>query len=280
MTMFRKVFSSHLGDKAEGPGAPTPIPTFPAKPDLQADAPNHQRMKTEAILARRLPDPDAAPMAEAPVATPQEMPIVAPEPAAPQQPSSADMAARAAEAHKKMMQSTGRPADPALAETPAAPATDAPKRRAGRARTRLLGFDPGGGTTIDPFAKMAATTAAPVQGFPTGWLVVAKGPGQGQFFPLYNGVAMVGRGEDQAIRLDFGDSAISRQNHAAFAYDAEDNRFYLGHGGKSNIIRLNDRPVLSTEDLTHGDIIRIGETTLRFVALCGEDFQWGDESHA
>ena len=45
------------------------------------------------------------------------------------------------------------------------------------------------------------------------------------------------------------------------------------------MVRLNGRPVLSTEELTHGDIIRIGETTLRFVALCGTDFTWDDNTH-
>ena len=39
-------------------------------------------------------------------------------------------------------------------------------------------------------------------------------------------------------------------------------------------IRLNGKPVLSTEELANGDLVRIGETTLKFVALCGEDFTW------
>ena len=39
-------------------------------------------------------------------------------------------------------------------------------------------------------------------------------------------------------------------------------------------MRLNGRPVLSTEEMSNGDEIRIGETTLKFVALCGEDFTW------
>ena len=91
---------------------------------------------------------------------------------------------------------------------------------------------------------------------------------------LHAGAAQIGRGEDQAISLDFGDTAISRANHAAVAYDSEMNAFYLGHGGKSNIVRLNNKPVLSTEEMRSGDEIRIGETTLRFVAFCGDGFTW------
>ena len=110
--------------------------------------------------------------------------------------------------------------------------------------------------------------------YPVGWLVVIKGPGVGTSFALSNGVSQIGRSEDQAIPLAFGDTSISRNNHAAVAYDDEENKFFLGHGGKSNLVRLNDRPVLSTEPLAHGDRIRIGETTLIFAALCGEDFTW------
>jgi len=110
--------------------------------------------------------------------------------------------------------------------------------------------------------------------FPTGWIVIVSGHGAGQYFPLFNGVSTIGRDAAQAIPLDFGDMTISRENHAAIAYDEEDNQFYIGHGGKSNIIRLNGRPVLSTETLGHGDTLRIGETVLRFAAFCGPDFNW------
>ncbi|MFK7745175.1 MAG: FHA domain-containing protein [Roseobacter sp.] len=156
----------------------------------------------------------------------------------------------------------------------AAPAAGRAGRRAGRVKTRLLGFNRSEEDS-DPFGNTTDTTAAPERNkFPVGWLVVVEGPGVGHSFSIFAGASMLGRGEDQGIRLDFGDNAISRNNHAAIAYDDEENKFYIGHGGKSNIIRRNARPVLSTEELHHADLIRIGETTLRFVALCGSDFQW------
>lgn len=154
------------------------------------------------------------------------------------------------------------------------PAAGRAGRRAGRVKTRLLGFnreDEGN----DPLGQMSDSTATPQrEKFPVGWLVVVEGPGVGHAFSIFTGASMIGRGEDQMIRLDFGDTSISRHNHAAIAYDEEANKFYIGHGGKSNIIRRNARPVLSTEELHHADLLRIGETTLRFVALCGSDFQW------
>ncbi|MEM1428683.1 MAG: FHA domain-containing protein [Pseudomonadota bacterium] len=157
---------------------------------------------------------------------------------------------------------------------PAGGAQEAPGRSA-RAKTRVLGFQSRDMAPGDPFARGPAAPA-PMSGptFPVGWLVVVDGPGRGASFTLQDGVSSIGRGEDQVVRLDFGDTSISRQMHASVAFDDEMERFYLGHGGKSNLVRLNDRPVLSTEELTDGAHIRIGETTLRFVALCGEDFSW------
>ncbi|MEJ6391880.1 FHA domain-containing protein [Gymnodinialimonas sp. 2305UL16-5] len=144
------------------------------------------------------------------------------------------------------------------------------------AKTRILGFhaDAAQGDALDH----AAHAQARLPRFPAGWLVVTDGPGLGAFFAVTTSVSAIGRGSDQDICLDFGDTSISRQNHAAVAYDLEQNRFFLGHGSKSNVVRRNNQPVLSTEELLDGDLIRIGKTTLRFVALCGADFTWPAEA--
>ncbi len=147
---------------------------------------------------------------------------------------------------------------------------------AGRAKTRVLGFQAAAFGESDPFAGDAPRGGRTLPAFPVGWIVVIEGPGRGASFTLTSGVSSIGRGEDQTICLDYGDTSISRQNHASIAFDEEVNRFFLGQGGKSNIVRLNNRPVLSTEDLNGGDTIRIGETTLRLVAFCGEGFEWTD----
>lgn len=159
------------------------------------------------------------------------------------------------------------------AEAPA-PAVGRAGRRAGRVKTRLLGFNPTAGAGTDPFDNPEPQTDRIEAKFPVGWIVITKGPGLGTCFTLFNGVSQIGRGEEQAIRLDFGDNSVSRENHAAIAYDSEQGVFFLGQGGKANIVRLNNRPVLSTEELSDSDLIRIGETTLRFVALCSPEFDW------
>lgn len=157
-------------------------------------------------------------------------------------------------------------------------------RGGGRVKTRLLGFNPAAAT--DPFARERDRAGPPAYAeFPVGWLAVTRGPGRGATFTLHAGVSTIGRGADQTVQLDFGDTAISREQHAAIAYDPEDHSFYVGHGGKANLVRLNNRPVLATEVLKSGDSLRIGETELRFIALCDQSFAWdadqgGDLRHA
>ncbi|KPQ17204.1 MAG: FHA domain protein [Rhodobacteraceae bacterium HLUCCO18] len=171
----------------------------------------------------------------------------------------ASRALRALEAAERQLEARGIPAS-ALYEGEGA-------------KTRVLGFHARDLET-DAISAVARKSAGDVR-FPAGWIVIVDGPGRGAYFAVTNSVSSIGRGLDQSICLNFGDASISRNNHAAIAYDAEQNRFFLGHGNKSNIVRRNGQPVLSTEELMDGDEIRIGKTTLRFVALCGPGFIWG-----
>ncbi len=164
---------------------------------------------------------------------------------------------------------------------PDAAPPEATTRRAGRTKTRLLGFEPSDGQVEDVLGAQEKQTAiAAVTLNAAGWLVVVDGPGRGHSMALGTGVSQIGRGDDQVIQLDFGDTSISRSNHASIAFDEEQRSFFLGHGGKANLVRLNGAPVLSTERVSHGDKIRIGETTLQLVAFCGEDFTWADPEAA
>ncbi|MBD3677468.1 MAG: FHA domain-containing protein [Rhodobacteraceae bacterium] len=173
--------------------------------------------------------------------------------------------------------------EPALEDGDDEPMAASPTRRASRVKTRILGFG-GGEPAPEAPAPEERAEAAPAAGsaasavmFAVGWVLIRKGPGRGHSIPLAPGLCPIGRGEDQAVRLDFGDNSISRANHALIAYDEEQCEFFLGHGGKANIVRLNGSPVLSTVPVKNGDLIRVGETTLQLVALCGEDFSWADD---
>ena len=195
---------------------------------------------------------------------------------------------------RKKKQRFDEPVDlaPKIEETAAASAVDAPdapaadagappidplrkRRRPTNAnKTRLMGFDTSDGRVVDLFGEDKTTTETGRFQYPVGMVMVTKGPGVGEAFAIKSGMSQIGRGEDQAIRLDFGDMAISRENHAAIVYDPKEHTFLLGHGGKSNIVRLNGKPVVTTSDLKDGAEIEIGETRLRFVALCSKKFNW------
>lgn len=155
-------------------------------------------------------------------------------------------------------------------------------RRPTRTKTRVLGFEAQPTEVVPLFESadslpIADAPAAPGKGyvmFPAGWLVVKDGPGKGASYALTQGVSQIGRGSDQTISLDYGDMAISRHNHAAIAYDPVSHQFHIGHGGKSNLVRRNGRPLLSTEPASDGDEIQIGETTLVLKVLCTPEFNW------
>ncbi len=148
------------------------------------------------------------------------------------------------------------------------------KRKPSANKTRLMGFDTSDGRS-ELFDEEAAEKAETGRcQFPVGFVFVTKGPGLGESFAIRTGMSQIGRGEDQAIRLDFGDQAISRANHAAIVYDPKEHTYLLGHGGKANIVRLNGTPVVSTSDLKDGDVIELGETAMRFVGICSNDFNW------
>ena len=149
------------------------------------------------------------------------------------------------------------------------------RRRPGAGKTRLMGFDTSDGRVVDLFEDENVEKAQHGRcAFPVAWIVVAEGPGRGECFALMNGMSQIGRGEDQAVRLDFGDMAVSRSNHAAIVYDPEAFTFLLGHGGKANLVRMNGKPLVTTEPLSDGDTIEIGETKLVFKSLCSEKFNW------
>lgn len=110
-----------------------------------------------------------------------------------------------------------------------------------------------------------------------GWLVVIDGIGKGHFAPLGYGQNSIGRGQSERVSLDFGieqDVAISRTKHALLSYDYKDNKYYLHGGDGVNLTYLNNKPLLAPTELQGGENIVLGETTLRFVPFCGEDFTW------
>ncbi|MBL8259381.1 MAG: FHA domain-containing protein [Candidatus Competibacteraceae bacterium] len=109
-----------------------------------------------------------------------------------------------------------------------------------------------------------------------GWLAVISGPGRGQVLGLHYGVNDIGRGARARVRLDFGDPFIALDNQAAIIYTASSRRFYLQSIASETW--LNERPAQDSVELTGGEVLQLGQTRLRFVPLCGSDFDWRDNA--
>ncbi len=109
-----------------------------------------------------------------------------------------------------------------------------------------------------------------------GWLAIVEGPGKGRALQLGYGSNPIGRGETARVKLNFGDNQISRGGHAIVTYDPRGRKFYVQHGGGTNLTYLNDEPVLTPAELPALSHISIGNTILRFVPLCGDAFDWQD----
>lgn len=141
----------------------------------------------------------------------------------------------------------------------------------------------GGGKGPSPSPQTGADSDAmsdPV----VGWLAIVKGPGRGSARAIGYGQNDIGRGPDERVSLNFGDTAsdseISRSNHATLTYDPRGRRFYISPGSGRNLTYMGDEPVLAPTELEGGEEITLGRTTLRFVPLCGKTFDWHDGEDA
>jgi hypothetical protein len=136
--------------------------------------------------------------------------------------------------------------------------------------TMIKGYS--GGPQVEKGESESAKQAAfdPV----VGWLVIIEGPGRGKAVEICAGMNSLGRSPGQRIRVDFGDASISGEGAAFITFEPKRQTFHINHGGKANIVYLNEEAVLTPMPLTDGNTIAIGETKFRFVQLCGPDFTW------
>ncbi len=135
-----------------------------------------------------------------------------------------------------------------------------------------------GHTRLLPHPGMTATPTDMGKGAPVvGWFVVVEGKGKGEFRPVYPGSNTIGRSSSQRIPINFGDDSISSEKQAYLIYDGRKRQFQLVPNlEKSNLVELNGAAVLANAELKSKDRVTLGQTTLLFVPLCGEDFDWSD----
>lgn len=126
----------------------------------------------------------------------------------------------------------------------------------------------------DTHSEELAPDAGASQDPVVGWLVIIEGPGKGRSLELGVGANAIGRDKGQKVKLDFGDSHISREKHALIVHDPKSMRFFLQSGDARNLTYLGEEVVLNPVQLTGREIIVVGETRLMFVPFCGPDFGW------
>ena len=95
-----------------------------------------------------------------------------------------------------------------------------------------------------------------------GNLVVTDGPGKGKSLMFYEGSNSIGRDAARnVVALDFGDAMIHRDPHA---YLTCKNRICtLMAGGQHNPVKINGQVLTGTMPVGPGDVIEVGQTTLR-----------------
>lgn len=124
------------------------------------------------------------------------------------------------------------------------------------------------GATVAVF-RDAATGIAPV----VGWLICTEGPDRGRDYRLHEEKNFIGRSSAMDIAIT-GDESISRDKHAAVAFDPKKNTFWLLPGEASGLVYLNDQLVNAPASLKVRDVIELGKTKLMFWPLCDDKFQW------
>lgn len=145
--------------------------------------------------------------------------------------------------------------------------------------TLPIGFTPAAGQSSGGTAPL--NTGDPfldhIQSFNpvTGWLVCVKGPSKGTDYRVRSQYNYVGRAKHMDICIS-GDEYISAEKAAIIAYDEMEKKFFIAPGMGHNLIRLNDKMVMGSELLHPYDKITIGKTTLLFVPLCGDQFDWAE----
>jgi len=97
-----------------------------------------------------------------------------------------------------------------------------------------------------------------------GFLVSYSSNPYGEYFPVYEGRNLVGRGKDVNIHID-GDSEIS-DHHFSILYRAKEKKYKFKDELSSNGTVVNDE-IMDAGELHNLDVITLGSTRLLFIAV-------------
>lgn len=109
-----------------------------------------------------------------------------------------------------------------------------------------------------------------------GWLVCIKGESAGAGYELRTGANKVGRLEKVNDVVISGDMHISGKEHLVITFEPKAGKFYIQPGAGMSLSYINGKLLSGVAVLNDRDRIELGASTLIFVALCGEAFNWND----
>ena len=131
----------------------------------------------------------------------------------------------------------------------------------------------GEGTGTMPIMDGDDQQAAPLARI-VGWLVTLNGKNAGKDYIIRGFNSTIGRSAENTIALT-GDATISRIANCSIRYYDETRNFFVYFGQKStNPVYVNGAPLQDHTELHAYDVIRIGNTELLFLPLCGREFSW------
>ncbi len=94
-------------------------------------------------------------------------------------------------------------------------------------------------------------------------LTITEGPGAGNAVSIFSGTNQIGRGDDMRVQINFGDDTISRQQHAVITFDMKNLEVRIYDGGRPGGLWVNGERITADTQVKLGDLIKLGETTLR-----------------
>jgi len=94
-------------------------------------------------------------------------------------------------------------------------------------------------------------------------LTITDGPGVGNAVSIFSGTNQIGRGDDMRVQINFGDDTISRQQHAVMTFDMKNLEVRIYDGGRPGGLWVNGERITADAQVKLGDLIKLGETTLR-----------------
>lgn len=138
--------------------------------------------------------------------------------------------------------------------------------------------EPDKGFSVEPSASIHPVHVTPKvekknRGCTVGWVVVLTGDDKGVSYELTNGNNNIGSSDDMDIVIK-GDETVASSKHANIVFEPNKKDFFIVPGDSKELVYIGENVVLMPTKLSEFDKILVGNTTLMFVPLCGEKFEW------